>query len=100
MRATFADAESPEGLLEYGLSESAEAAAAAETGSMKVRPAGSRSYGRPPLAVEVAQLAQLAGPGNGSSAVVFACGPSALIEECAELTLNKRVDFKHEVFLF
>lgn len=50
---------------------------------------------RPDIDAEIDALT-----GFGQDAVVFACGPFSLVQDCAEKTVTVGVDFKQEVFLF
>ena len=49
--------------------------------------------GRPELEEEVKRLAPFAG-----KALLFVCGPAALVEDCAKLTMQYGIDFRHETF--
>ena len=49
--------------------------------------------GRPELEEEVKQLQQ-----HKMKALLFACGPASMVEECAKLTMQYGIDFRHETF--
>lgn len=50
--------------------------------------------GRPDLREEISMLSIF-----GNEAVVFACGPECLVNDCADLTREFNVSFRHETFL-
>ena len=49
--------------------------------------------GRPELEEEVKQLQQ-----HKMKALLFVCGPAPMVEDCAKLTMQYGIDFRHETF--
>lgn len=49
--------------------------------------------GRPDIKAEISRLAPLK-----HRALVFVCGPSAMVAEAAALSMQSGVDFRHETF--